>query len=42
LVRYLRDDSRSVDIQLDLHTGNIYYTDPEIPRSVLYRIEKSS
>lgn len=39
---YLRDDSRNVDIQLDLHTGNIYYTDPQTPRSVLYRIEKSS
>jgi hypothetical protein len=39
---YLRDDSRNVDIQLDLHTGNIYFTDPETPRSVLYRIEKSS
>lgn len=39
---YLRDDSRKVDIQIDLHTGNIYYTDPSTPRSVLYRIQKSS
>lgn len=39
---YLRDDSRGVDLQIDLHTGNIYYTDPSTPRTVLYRIQHSS
>ncbi|HUP59167.1 MAG TPA: hypothetical protein VNA69_01975 [Thermoanaerobaculia bacterium] len=39
---YLRDDSRSVDLQIDLHTGNIYYSDPQSPRRVLYRITRSS
>lgn len=38
---YLRDDSRQVDIQIDLHTGNIYYSDPQTARSVLYRIKES-
>jgi hypothetical protein len=38
----LRDDSRKVDIRLDLHTGNIYSTDPSTPRVVLYSIQKSS
>jgi hypothetical protein len=39
---YLRDDSRGVDIQIDLHTGNIYYSDPATPRRVQYQIQKSS
>lgn len=39
---YLRDESRQVDLQLDLHTGNIYYSDAKTPRQVLYRITRSS
>lgn len=39
---YLRDASRGVDLQLDLHTGNIYWSDAKTPRTVLYRIAKSN
>ena len=39
---YLRDESRGVDLQLDLHTGNIYFSDAQTPRQVLYRITGSS
>ena len=38
---YLHDASRKVDLQIDLHTGTIYYTDPDTPREALYRIKAS-
>ena len=39
---YLFDASRSVNLQLDLHTKTIYYSDANSPRRPLYKISSSS
>jgi hypothetical protein len=39
---YLRDDSRGVNIQLDLHTKKVMYSDKKSPRRVQYTIKSAS
>lgn len=37
---YLVDNSRGVNIQMDLHTKEIYYSDANTPRRVQYTVKK--
>lgn len=38
---YLKDSSRGVNIQLDLHTKKVMYSDPKSPRRVQYTIKSA-